>query len=51
MDRDIEVRSKNGHYEIYVNGVFYSSCDSGELNEELDEIEISFERSMKDVKN
>ena len=49
MDRDIEVRNKSGHYEIYVNGVFYSSCDCGELNEELDEIERSFERSMKDV--
>ena len=49
MDKDVEVRNKNGHYEIYVNGVFYSGCDCGELNEELDEIERSFERSMKDV--
>ena len=44
MDRDIEIRSKNGHYEIYVNGVFYSSCDSGELSEELDEIENELEK-------
>ena len=51
MDRDIEVRNKSGHYEIYVNGVFYSSCGSGELSVELDEIERSFERGMKDVKN
>lgn len=44
MDRDIEVRNKNGHYEIYVNGVFCSSCDCGELNEELDEIENELEK-------
>ena len=39
MDRDIEIRNKSGHYEIYVNGIFYSSCDSGELSEELDIID------------
>ena len=44
MDRDIKVRNKSGHYEIYVNGVFYSSCDSGELSEELDEIENELEK-------
>ena len=39
MDRTIEVKHKPTHYEIYVNGIFYSSCDFGELNEELEEIE------------
>ena len=39
MDRIIEVKRKPTHYEIYVNGEFYCSCDFGELNEELEEIE------------
>ena len=39
MDRTIEVKRTPTHYEIYVNDEFYSSCDFGELNEELEEIE------------
>ena len=39
MDRTIEVKRKPTHYEIYVNGIFYSSCDFNELKEELEEIE------------
>ena len=39
MDRTIEVKRTPTHYEIYVNGIFYSSCDFNELNEELEEIE------------
>ena len=39
MDRTIEVTRKPTHYEIYVNDIFYSSCDFGELKEELEEIE------------
>lgn len=38
MDRTIEVKRKSTHYEIYVNGKFYCSCDFGELKEELEEI-------------
>ena len=39
MIRDIEVKRKPTHYEIYVNDVFYCSCDFNELKEELEEIE------------
>ena len=39
MDRTIEVKRKPTHYEIYVDGKFYCSCDFGELNKELEEIE------------
>lgn len=38
MDRTIEVKRKPTHYEIYVNGEFYCSCDFVELKEELEEI-------------
>lgn len=38
MIRDIEVKRKPTHYEIYVNDEFYSSCDFGELKEELEEM-------------
>lgn len=33
---NIEVRNVRGHYEIYINGVFYCSCDNKqEVDEEL----------------
>ena len=33
---DIDVRAVKGHYEIYINGVFYCSCDTkDEVDEEL----------------
>ena len=38
MIRDIEVKRKPTHYEIYVNDVFHCSCDFNELKEELEEI-------------
>lgn len=31
---NIEVRNVRGHYEIYINGVFYCSCDTKEEVEE-----------------
>ena len=39
MDKNIRVKRTSTHYEIYVNDIFYSSCDFGELKEELEEIE------------
>ena len=39
MDKSIIVKRKPTHYEIYVNDIFYSSCDFNELKEELEEIE------------
>ena len=39
MDKTIEVKRTLTHYEIYVNGIFYSSCDFNELREEMEEIE------------
>ena len=39
MDKDIKVTKTPTHYEIYINGVFYSSCDFVELKEELEDIE------------
>ena len=38
-DRKIEARRVMEHYEIYVDDVFYTSCDVGELSEEMEEIE------------
>ena len=35
MDRTIEVKRKPTHYEIYVDGKFYSSCDFNELRDEI----------------
>lgn len=37
--KTIEIKKTPTHYEIYVNGEFYSSCDFNELKEELEEIE------------
>lgn len=32
----IDVRNVRGHYEIYINGIFYCSCDTmEEVDEEL----------------
>ena len=39
MDKNIRVKRTSTHYEIYVNDIFYSSCDFGELKEEMEEIE------------
>lgn len=33
---NIEIKNVQGHYEIYINGVFYCSCDTREeVDEEL----------------
>lgn len=34
----MEVRNINGHYEIYLDGVFVCSCDANELNEVVEEM-------------
>ena len=37
--KDVEVRKIMEHYEIYVNGLFYCSCDDRkEVDEELKEL-------------
>jgi len=36
--KSIRITHKPTHYEIYVNDIFYSSCDFNELREELEEI-------------
>lgn len=38
-DKSIRITRTPTHYNIYVNDVFYSSCDFNELDEELEEIE------------
>ena len=35
----LEVKKVMEHYEIFVNGSFYRSCDVNELSQTLDEIE------------
>ena len=40
MDKDIKVTKTPTHYNVYINGIFYSSCDFNELKEELEEIEL-----------
>jgi len=36
----VEIRTVRGHYEIYVNGVFYTSCDTrGEAEKEKEDLE------------
>ena len=39
QDKNVRVKRKPTHYEIYINGKFYSTCDFNELKEELEEIE------------
>lgn len=39
MKTVIDVKSVDGHYEIYVYGKFYCSCDMNELKETLAEVE------------
>ena len=38
-NKSIRVIKKSTHYEIYINGKFYSTCDFNELKEEMEEIE------------
>ena len=44
-DKTIEVKRTPTHYEIYINGIFHSSCDFNELKEEMEEIE-SYEKEI-----
>ena len=39
MDKQVTYKRTPTHYEIYVNDEFYSSCDFGELKDEMEEIE------------
>ena len=39
MNKQITYKHKPTHYEIYVDGKFYSTCDFGELRDEMEEIE------------
>lgn len=39
MKTVIDVKTVGEHYEIYVYGKFYCSCDRNELSETLNEIE------------
>lgn len=36
----IKYKNVNGHYEIYVDGFFHSSCDTDELSTTLNDIEV-----------
>lgn len=38
-EKEIDVKKVLEHYEIYLNGVFYCSCDVGELNSVFNEID------------
>ena len=35
----IDIKVVDEHYEIYVKGEFYCSCDKGELSKTISEIE------------
>lgn len=35
----------DGHYEIYVDGMFECSCDAGELTETIKEVEKNLRNS------
>ena len=39
MDKQITYKHKSTHYEIYIDGEFYSTCDFNELRDEMEEIE------------
>ena len=39
MKTEIEVKQVKGHFEVYVKGKFYCTCDPEELSETLEEIE------------
>lgn len=41
----ISYDERDGHYEIYVNGEFECSCDTGELTEMLAEVEKNLRNS------
>ena len=43
-NKEIKVISKDGHYEFFVNGIFYRSCDLGEYTETLEEIKEELNR-------
>ena len=45
MDHVIKPKNVDGHYEIYVDGVFECSCDAGELTETIKEVEKSLRNS------
>ena len=36
---NVNIKKVRDHYEIELNGMFYCSCDVGELSETLNEIE------------
>ena len=37
MNDTFEIRHERGHYEVYINGVFYCSADTySEANREID---------------
>lgn len=44
---DIKKKWVFGHYEIYVNGEFYCSCDPNEVTEMIKEIEEEYEAKNK----
>lgn len=45
VDHNIKPKNVDGHYEIYVDGVFECSCDAGELTETIKEVEKSLRNS------
>ena len=46
MSKQITYTKTPTHYNIYINGIFHSSCDFNELKEELEEIEKSVDNSI-----
>ena len=38
-NKQVTYKRKSTHYEIYVDGKFYSTCDFNELKDEMEEIE------------
>ena len=39
--KQYEMKVVNGHYELYINGKFYCSCDNwAEVNKEIEEFEM-----------
>lgn len=45
-ENTIDIKSKDGHYEFYVNGKLYRTCDPSEYNETLAEVEQELENEV-----
>ena len=45
MKTVIDIKSVEDHYEIYVEGKFYCSCDKNELSKTIQEIDENYKNN------